>query len=88
MKQAKHVISALSATALLGVSALVYAQSTPPDASQANPAIGAGQQSNQGTPMGSTGVPANNSGSTVNNSGSGTVDNSGVTSDTVRADRN
>lgn len=86
MKHAKHVISALSAGALLGVSALVYAQSTPPDASQPNPAIGAGQQSTQATPMGSTGVPADNSGAAANSSG--TVDNSTVGSDTVRADRN
>jgi hypothetical protein len=87
MKSTKHIVSAASAAALLGISAIVYAQGTPPDASVSNPAIGAGQQSNQGTPMGTTGVPADNSGTTMQNS-TGTVDNSTVDTGTVRADRN
>ncbi|MEJ7931345.1 hypothetical protein WG922_15325 [Ramlibacter sp. AN1015] len=47
------MILGISAATTMGVA---MAQSVPPDADVANPAIGAGQQSVHGTPMGETGV--------------------------------
>ena len=49
------------AAAALAMSATAFAQGTPPNQSVSNPALGAGQQTQQGTPMGTTGVPAANS---------------------------
>ena len=46
------------ATVVFAGSAL--AQGTPPNPNVANPATGAGQQTQQGTSMGTTGVPAAN----------------------------
>ena len=46
------------ATAALLAAGAVVAQGTPPNPNVANPALGAGQQSQQGTSMGTTGVPA------------------------------
>ena len=37
--------------------AFAFAQGNPPNPAAANPAIGAGQRSSQGTPMGTTGTP-------------------------------
>lgn len=48
----------VAAAAMLAGAAGAMAQGTPPNASVPNPATGAGQQSQQGTPMGTTGVPA------------------------------
>lgn len=45
------------ATAALLVASAAMAQGTPPNANVANPALGAGQQTQQGTSMGATGVP-------------------------------
>lgn len=45
------------ATAALVAAGAVVAQGTPPDPNVANPALGAGQQTQQGTSMGTTGVP-------------------------------
>ncbi|QRY34970.1 MULTISPECIES: proteophosphoglycan ppg4 [unclassified Variovorax] len=51
----------LLATAAFVVAGGALAQGTQPNPNVANPATGAGQQSQQGTPMGTTGVlPANN----------------------------
>ena len=47
-------IAVLAATAF----GAAIAQSTPPDPNAANPAVGAGQQSSQATPMGTTGTQA------------------------------
>ena len=48
----KSSLAAVAATALFAV----YAQGTPPSPTVANPAQGAGQQSSQATPMGTTGA--------------------------------
>lgn len=50
------------ASATLALASAAIAQGTPPNAAVPNPATGAGQQSQQGTPMGTTGTPATNSG--------------------------
>ena len=46
------------AAATLALAGASFAQGTPPNPNVSNPALGAGQQSQQGTPMGTTGVPA------------------------------
>ncbi|RYF77585.1 MAG: proteophosphoglycan ppg4 [Comamonadaceae bacterium] len=46
------------ATAALLAAGSVLAQGTPPNPNVSNPALGAGQQTQQGTSMGTTGVPA------------------------------
>jgi|JI8StandDraft_1071087.scaffolds.fasta_scaffold163024_2 hypothetical protein len=50
----KGLIAGLVTVAAIGTA---FAQSSPPNPAAANPAIGAGQQSSQGTPMGMTGTP-------------------------------
>jgi hypothetical protein len=45
------------AVALGAVFGVAFAQSTPPNSAVTNPPVGAGQQSSQGTPMGTTGTP-------------------------------
>lgn len=57
-KTTKNLL-ALTALAFAGAA---FAQGSPPNANIANPATGAGQQSQQGTPMGTTGTPAVNGG--------------------------
>ena len=49
-------ISIVSAVAFM-LAGQALAQGTPPNAAVVNPAIGAGQQSSDGTSMGTTGVP-------------------------------
>ncbi|RZL92962.1 MAG: proteophosphoglycan ppg4 [Variovorax sp.] len=46
------------AAATLAFAGASFAQGTPPNPNVSNPALGAGQQTQQGTPMGTTGVPA------------------------------
>ena len=55
--QLKGLLAGVAAMAVFGVA---IAQGTPPNTAVTNPAIGAGQQSSQGTSMGTTGVPAAN----------------------------
>ena len=45
------------AALLMGAAGVAMAQGNPPNPNVANPATGAGQQSQQGTPMGTTGTP-------------------------------
>ena len=45
------------ATAAFALAGAAFAQGTPPNPNVANPAMGAGQQTQQGTPMGTTGTP-------------------------------
>lgn len=85
MTASKHSLKALFAgLATVALVGTAIAQSTPPTTSNPNPATGAGQQSTQNTPMGSTGTQAGgaasatNSGSTM---GSGTSSSSGTTMD-------
>ena len=61
MHRSTHLIAALA----LGAAGVAFAQGTPPTTTSPNPATGAGQQSQTGTPMGTTGVLTQN-----NNSGS------------------
>lgn len=64
--QIKGLLAGLATVAAMGTA---IAQSTPPASGAANPAMGAGQQSTQGTPMGATGVQP----STGGTAGSGTA---------------
>ena len=52
--QIKGILAGIAAVAVMGTA---IAQSAPPNRAVVNPAIGAGQQSTQGTPMGMTGTP-------------------------------
>ncbi|MBU1357227.1 MAG: proteophosphoglycan ppg4 [Gammaproteobacteria bacterium] len=66
----------LVAAATMTLAGVAMAQGTPPNANTANPATGAGQQTQQGTPMGTTGVPAANQGtSAMPNTNSQTMSN-------------
>ena len=51
----KALLAGLATVALVGTA---VAQSTPPTTANPNPATGAGQQSTQNTPMGTTGTQA------------------------------
>ncbi|MGJ7485784.1 proteophosphoglycan ppg4 [Variovorax sp. LT2P21] len=59
----------LLAALLMGAAGVAMAQGNPPNPNVANPAIGAGQQTQQGTPMGTTGTPTPAAGTTPMNSG-------------------
>lgn len=54
------LIKASIAAAAMALAGASFAQGTPPNPAVSNPALGAGQQTQQGTPMGTTGVPAAN----------------------------
>ena len=56
--QLKGLLAGLAAVAIAGAA---IAQSTPPNPAAKDPAVGAGQQSTQTTPMGSTGTPSGGS---------------------------
>ncbi|MDH6590375.1 hypothetical protein M2165_000264 [Variovorax sp. TBS-050B] len=92
--------SQLIAVLALGAAGAAFAQGNPPTTAPANPATAAGQQSQTGTPMGTTGtLPQNNtagttsSGSTTTSQSSGSM-NSGTNMAAAepmrpaRADRN
>lgn len=59
----------LLAALLMGAAGVAMAQGNPPNPNVANPAIGAGQQTQQGTPMGTTGTPTATPGAAPMNSG-------------------
>ena len=98
--QLKGLLAGIATVAVVGTA---MAQGTPPNSNVTNPAVGAGQQSSQGTAMGTTGVQSS-SGSTMGTTaaapaGSSTTTNSSstmgaapadttTTRRTVRADRN
>lgn len=63
----------LLAALLMGAAGLAMAQGNPPNTSSPNPATGAGQQTQQGTPMGATGTPTPSTGSAPMNSGATTT---------------
>lgn len=68
--QIKGLLAGLATVAAMGTA---FAQGTPPNPNVSNPAVGAGQQSSQGTPMGTTGTQggaAGASGSTMGATGS------------------
>lgn len=70
----------LAAAAAITVASAAIAQSTPPNPAAKDPAVGAGQQSTQSTPMGATGTPNTTGGSsaTMGASGSGSTTGSGT----------
>lgn len=63
----------LFAALLMGAAGLAMAQGNPPNPNVVNPATGAGQQTQQGTPMGTTGTPTPAAGSAPMNSGTTTM---------------
>ena len=77
----KTSLKGLLAAAAITVAGAAIAQSTPPNPAAKDPAVGAGQQSTQSTPMGATGTPNNAGGSsaTMGASGSGSTSGSGTT---------
>ncbi|MES2940692.1 MAG: proteophosphoglycan ppg4 [Pseudomonadota bacterium] len=87
--QLKTLVASLAAVAFVGTA---LAQGNPPNPSVSNPAQGAGQQSSQTTPMGTTGTPGG-SGSTMGAStpttgstaGSGTTMGASSSTDTSAA---
>jgi hypothetical protein len=100
-KQLKSLLAGAAAIAVIGTA---IAQGTPPNPNVTNPPVGAGQQSSQGTPMGTTGVQGAGTGAATGSSatmgatsGSTSGSTMGATSDTttaasdsrpMRADRN
>lgn len=76
----KTSLKGLIAAAAITVAGAAMAQSTPPNPAAKDPAVGAGQQSTQSTPMGATGTPNNAAGSsaTMGASGSGSTTGSGT----------
>lgn len=77
----------IAATAFAASMGVAFAQSTPPNTSATNPAVGAGQRSTQNTPMGQTGTPAgggaaaqgSTAGSTAGSTGMSGTTGSGTT---------
>lgn len=71
------------ATAAFALAGAAFAQGTPPNPNVPNPAMGAGQQTQQGTPMGTTGTPTATPGGAMSNTtpaaGAGMSNNSGST---------
>ncbi|MGJ7523000.1 proteophosphoglycan ppg4 [Variovorax sp. LT1P1] len=64
----------LLAALLMGAAGVAMAQGNPPNPNVANPATGAGQQTQQGTPMGTTGTPTATPGTAAPmNSGTSTM---------------
>jgi len=55
----------LLAALLLGTAGMAFAQGNPPNTNSPNPATAAGQQTQQGTPMGTTGTPTPQGGATM-----------------------
>ncbi|MBC5767393.1 proteophosphoglycan ppg4 [Ramlibacter albus] len=82
----KFIKGALAA-ALAAVFGVALAQGNPPNANVTNPAVGAGQQSSQATPMGTTGTPAGGSTATRGSTttGAGTSMGAGTTGSTPTA---
>jgi hypothetical protein len=78
--QLKGLLAGLATVAVIGTT---FAQGTPPNPAVANPAVGAGQQSSQGTPMGTTGTQG---GSAAAATGSTAASTSGSMSATTGSD--
>jgi hypothetical protein len=57
MSASIHLKSLFAGFAAVAIVGTAIAQGTPPNANVTNPAVGAGQQSSQQTPMGTTGTP-------------------------------
>ena len=69
IKRTAPLLSAL----LMGADGVAMAQGNPPNPNVANPATGAGQQTQQGTPMGTTGTPTATRGTAPMNRGTTTT---------------
>lgn len=61
MSASIHFKGLLAGLAAVAIAGSAIAQSTPPNPAAKDPAVGAGQQSSQTTPMGSTGTPSGGS---------------------------
>jgi hypothetical protein len=57
----------LLAALLMGAASIATAQGNPPNTTSPNPATAAGQQTQQGTPMGTTGTPTPAAAAPMNN---------------------
>ncbi|WP_048441848.1 hypothetical protein [Caenimonas sp. SL110] len=68
-------------TAAVVIAGSAFAQGTPPNAAIKDPAVGAGQQSTQSTPMGTTGTPGGNT--TGNTTGRATTPMTGSSTTTT-----
>jgi hypothetical protein len=78
-------VKTVLATVAIVIAGGAFAQGTQPNANVANPATGAGQQSQQGTPMGTTGVlPSNKGGATTPNNTMNTTPSSNMSNDSER----
>lgn len=55
----------LLAALMFGTAGMAFAQGNPPTTASPNPATAAGQQTQQGTPMGTTGTPTGPGGGTI-----------------------
>lgn len=95
----RSIKMAMAAVALTSAAGFAIAQGNPPTTNSPNPATGAGQQTQQSTPMGTTGTPATNQGTagttasqpTTSPSTSQDMANQGGSQDSTRvarADRN
>ncbi|QGW80525.1 proteophosphoglycan ppg4 [Variovorax paradoxus] len=75
----------MATIALTSAAGFAIAQGNPPTTGSPNPATGAGQQTQQNTPMGTTGTPATNQG-TMSGSTGGTTTNQATTSPSTGQD--
>lgn len=84
----RSTVKTILATAALVIAGGAYAQGVQPNPNVANPAQGAGQQSQQGTPMGTTGVlPSSNAGATMPNNTMNTAPASNTSDMSTRSER-
>lgn len=76
-RQIKGLLAGVAAVALIGTA---MAQGNPPNPAVKSAPVGAGQQSSQSTPMGTTGTPTGGStaGSTSNSTNMGSTSTSGT----------
>ena len=88
MSASIHLKGLLAGLAAVAIAGSAIAQGNPPNPAVKDPAVGAGQQSSQTTPMGSTGTPAGGStaaGTSGSTSGSTTAGSSTGSSTTMGA---
>lgn len=78
----KGLLAGLATVAIAGAA---IAQSTPPSTTAKDPATGAGQQSTQTTPMGSTGTPGGTSSTTPSTAAGGSSTDTSTSGSTMGA---
>ena len=82
MISSKTIRGAWAGLAALAIAGTAIAQSTPPNPAAKDPAVGAGQQSSQSTPMGSTGTPAGGSTPSGSTGAAGSTGSGSTSADT------